>query len=254
MGADPLDMPWGWWLRIVGGALEDDAGRRWRNVRQAYWCGELGFPDPPQPSEQQELLLRVLTAIDGRSGHRREMGHDLLQGDILFWRFYQCWLVSTGLLVGDGSPYAAPLSPKGRSVMLMLQATREPAWVELPFADLIDAIRQPDRTEADEGREASLKTFERAVARRTYVFARERTGRSYTVTLTGISVGARMPTRRVMWSHPFSDERARDDFFAWLAQRVDRWDDWGALAYGRGAPALTQRLLTLFLEGGGFPS
>lgn len=40
------------------------------------------------------------------------------------------------------------------------------------------------------------------------------------VTLTGHLVDARMPTRSRMWSLSFRDERARDDSFAWLAERV----------------------------------
>ncbi|WP_274602278.1 hypothetical protein [Sphingomonas sp. CFBP 8760] len=42
-----------------------------------------------------------------------------------------------------------------------------------------------------------------------------------------------MPTRSVIWSHSFAASPARDDFFGWLADRVDRWDDWARLAYER---------------------
>jgi hypothetical protein len=31
----------------------------------------------------------------------------------------------------------------------------------------------------------------------------------------------------------------------WMNERVDRWQDWGGLAYKQGARALTERLLQL---------
>lgn len=71
------------------------------------------------------------------------------------------------------------------------------------------------------------------------------------VTLTDHLIGARMPTRSRMWSLSFGDERARDDFFAWLAERVASWEDWGHIAYDRGAKALTDHLLTLFVVASG---
>ena len=41
------------------------------------------------------------------------------------------------------------------------------------------------------------------------------------------------------------DPRVRDDFFAWMAERVDRWPDWGGIAWRKGGPALTDHLLGL---------
>ncbi len=255
-GMDGADLPWGWWLRSSRGALEDEQGRRWHSVRVAYWRGHLRFPPNNATSEQQELLLRVLCAVGRRGSSGTETMHDLLGGDLMFWRFYQCWLGSVGLLevAGGHTVFGAPLSAEGRSVMLMLQATRDPAWTDLPFADIVEAAGRVDFDEAEGERESALQAFEHGVAGLPYVFARERVGRTHLVTLTGIGQGGRMPVRRVVWSQPFGGPMTRDDFYAWLAERVDRWDAWGDLAYGSGAPALTQRLLTLFLETGGLPS
>jgi len=255
-GTDAADLPWGWWLRTSRGALEDEQGRRWYSVRDAYWQGHLRFPPNGAAPEQQELLFRVLCAVDRRGSSRRETMHDLLGGDLMFWRFYQCWLGSVGLLevAGGNTVFGAPLSAEGRSVLLMLQATRYPEWIDLPFAGIADAVEGREGGPADQARETALRTFEQSVVGRRHVFARERVGGSHVVTLTGLGTGARMPVRRVMWSHPFARAEVRDDFFAWLAERVDRWDAWGDLAYGSGAPTFTQRLLTLFLEGGGWPS
>ncbi|TPG12985.1 hypothetical protein EAH84_06045 [Sphingomonas oligophenolica] len=83
------------------------------------------------------------------------------------------------------------------------------------------------------------------------MFARENVGRHYVVTLTSVALEARMPTRRVNWSLSFVDQRGRDDFFAWVAKRVDRWDDWRMMAHELGQDVLTQHLLTLVIQAGG---
>lgn len=250
------DLPWGWWLRARPNGLEGDDGRVWRTVREAFWVGELGFPAIHLAQEQQELFTRVLTSIDARWLAGAESRHELFNGDMLFWRFYQCWLGSIRMLDvrHHSSVLEAPLRPEGRSVMLMMQATREPPWEDLPMADVVEAVASNGRGEADAAREAALREFERAVVRRRHVFARERVGRSHLITLTGVATDARMPTRRVSWSQSFADERHRDDLFAWIAHRVERWDDWWDLAHGRGGEALTQRLLTLVVQGGGLAS
>lgn len=245
------DLPWGWWLRARGGVLEDDDGGRWHSVRDAFWQGRLKFPDIHFAPEQHELLLRVLTTLASNWASQTEILHDLFAGDGLLRGFYMCWLESVGMLDDRNRPLGERLSDEGRSVMLMLQATREPSWIDLPIASVVDAVRAVGRGPADDLREAALKALEREVARRRHVFARERVGKSHLVTLTGIAVDARMPTRRVIWSQSFAEARTRDDFFAWLAERVHRWDDWGALAYSKGAVALTQRFFTLLIEEGG---
>jgi hypothetical protein len=251
------EMPWGWWLRVRGGVLEDDEGKRWHSVRDAYWEGHLRFPDIHFAPEQHELLLRALTTIDAR-GAGAEGRHDLFGGDMMFWRFYQCWLSSIGLLdCSPGfsgfpvSPLDAKLSVEGRSVMLMLQATRDPEWEALPSRGVVAAVVASGRGPADVSREQALQAFERSLGRRRHVFAREKIHRSFLVTLTGIAMEARMPTKRVSWSQSFTDEKGRDDFFAWLAQRVDRWDDWGTLAHEEGADAFTRHLLALIVQSGG---
>lgn len=251
------DLPWGWWLRANGGVLEDDKGRKWHTVREAFWQGKLHYPETHVAGEQHELLLRVLSAMHIGRVSARERKEDLFDGNMLFRRFYMCWLASIGLLdmIDDlgrpVGPLDAPLNAEGRSVMLMLQATREPEWEVLPMSDIIEAIATSDRGAADDARERALNSFERDVRRRRHVFARERVGGLHLITLTGIGtgVGVRMPVRRVMWSQSFTDERARDDLFAWLAVRVDRWDDLGAMAYRMGASELTQHIFKLFIIG-----
>ena len=245
-------LPWGWWLRASGAQIEDEQGRKWNSVRDAYWRGNLSFPFTPVADEQQELLLRSLLAIDCRGALGVESKIDLFGDNFLFWRFYENWLGSVGLLdTNDQRLRGSHLSLEGRSVMLMLQATRQPEYEGMPLREVIEAIVRASRGHDAGAREATLMAFERQVGFRRHAFARERVGRSHLVTLTGIATDARMPTRRVTWSHAFTDAAARDDLFAWLTQRGDCWDAWGDMAYRKGADAFTSHLLTLVIEVGG---
>ncbi len=247
LGGQVDGMPWGWWLRVVDGRLQDPEGNKWSSVRDAFWRGRLGFPETHIALEQHELLLRVLMSIDRPFGDGVERNHDLFGGDMAAWRFYMCWLHSVGLTsptTGQWS-FNGPLSPEGRSVLAMLQATRDPGHAVLSFSAVLEAVRAAGRTAADFDREQSLRLFERGVVRLQFLFAREMLAGRPVVTLTGLGDG-RMPLRRVIWSLSFPVEDVRDNFFAWLAQRVDRWEDWGGMAYRKGADALTTHLLGLF--------
>ena len=241
-------VPWGWWLRARDNGIEDPDGNMWESVRQAFWEGHLRFPASHLVAEQLELLLRVLAAIDARCGLPEESRHDLFGGDMLFWRYYRCWLSSVGLTerLPSGDSLGSPLSDEGRSVLAMLIATRDPEMVTVPLSRVLDAVRAAGQTVADDEREEALRLFERGVSAMPHVFARERLNRHFLVTLTGLDTIARMPMRKVVWSKSFPDETVRDDFFAWIADRVDRWEDWYRLAYSRGADGLTQHLLGLF--------
>lgn len=239
--------PWGWWLRAQGGVIVDPEGREWASVRDAFWQGRLGFPATHVAPEQHELLLRVLLSIERPYGDTTERVHDIFSGDMMFWRFHHCWLVSVGLV--DRMPgllgFNSALTAEGRSVLAMLLATRDPGHAVLSLSAVLEAMRAAGRTAADGAREDALRSIERGVVRMLYLFAREELAGRPVVTLTGMA-GGRMPMRRVMWSQSFTDPDVRDNFFAWLTQRVDRWEDWGAMAYSKGADALTTHLLGLF--------
>lgn len=249
----PGDLPWGCWLRANGSVLENVDGRIWSSVRQAFWEGELGMPPCHGASEQLELMLRALIALDPHRCRQAENRQDLFGGDLAFWRFYHCWLASIGMVGASDcpsmavSPFDRRLGPEGRSIVMMLEATREPALERLPMPAVIDAVVASMRSADDEAREEALQAFERQVGLRRHVFARERVGRSHLVTLSSTQGGggARMPVRRVTWSQAFEDAAVRDELFAWLAARVVRWDDWGALAYGSGADVFGRHLLGL---------
>jgi hypothetical protein len=222
-------------------------------VREAFWQGELGFPEVHFGPEQHELMLRTMSSLASPRSDRSESMHDLFGGDMMFWRFYMCWLASIGMIAtrgaaGErGSPLEGKLGPEGMSVLMMLRATRDPAWEALPIAEVLDAVASSLRRPGYGERERVLREFERSVGVRRHVFARERVGRSHLVTLTGFASGPgiRMPTRRVTWSQAFTDASPRDDLFAWLAVRAERWDDWGEMAYSRGGEAFGRHLLGL---------
>lgn len=253
------ELPWGWWLRAERGGFVDDRGRVWRSVRDAFWEGELGFPPVHFAPEQHELMLRAMTAIQFGWRGVAEQQHDVFDGDMMFWRFHHCWLASIGMLEtspegGGKSPWSnalsAGLSALGRSVLMMLQGTREPEFERLPMAAVVAAVTANHGLDA-EARERALAKFEHEVGFRRHLFAREGIGKHRMVTLTGITAGARMPTRNIAWSQSFADARSRDDMFAWLAARVHRWDDWGELAHRKGADALTRHLLSVIVGSGG---
>lgn len=243
------DLPWGWWLRATGRGLEDGEGGVWPDVRTAFWEGRLGMRSGHLAKEQQELLLRVLTAINAGWFSPVESRTDLFGGDMVFWRFYMCWLGSAGLTAVTDRARAleAGLGEEGRAALLMLRATRDPQWIDLPMPAVVDAVRRAGHGAADDAREEALRVFERGTTPLMQVFARERVGRACLVTLTSIDSSDRMPTRRVVWSASFLDERHRDDLFGWLAERVHRWEDWGVIARSRGACGLTEHLLTMLV-------
>ena len=168
----------------------------------------------------------------------------LFRGNLGLWTFYMCWLGTVGLLQRGSTD---DLSPEGRSVLMMLMATRDPEWEDLPIADVMAAVVAASRDPSDRDREQALQDFERAIGLRRHVFARETVGQSQAITLTSMASGspAKMPVRRVTWSLAFDDQIVRDELFAWIAARLDHWDHWGRMAYSRGGGAFTQHLLGL---------
>jgi hypothetical protein len=247
----PGELPWGWWLRVNGNHFEDEEGGRWKSVRDAFWQSELGFCDMSTVPAQLEFLLRILLSVDMGGRGETESQYELFRGEPLFWNFYMCWLGTVGLLAETGPRGVSQdrLSPEGRSAVMMLMATREPEWEDLPIADILEAVVASLRSQLDQNRDQALQDFERAIGIRRHVFTREKVGRLHVITLTSMANGrpARMPTRRVTWSLALDNEVVRDALFAWIAARVDHWDNWGTMAYGRGAGAFTQRLLALFV-------
>ncbi|WP_066483754.1 MULTISPECIES: hypothetical protein [unclassified Sphingomonas] len=237
---EPL-LPWGWWLRVNGDALEAPDGREYGSVREAFWCGLLKFPTALMDAHL-EFLFRVLLGFTRHRGADVEQHHDLFASDPLYWRFYISWLQSIGLLENGSA-----VSRFGRSVLLMLQATRHPEPAELPMVEIVEAVRREMAGPETQQLEQALQAFERQAGQMPTIFAREQVGRSHLITLTIMDTDSQMSLRRVVWSIGFADRLLRDRLFAWLAERVHCWERWGELAYVQGAAALTNRLITMAL-------
>ncbi|MGI4732229.1 MAG: hypothetical protein ACRYFW_10810 [Janthinobacterium lividum] len=242
-------LPWGWWLRAGPVGLEDGEGGVWPSVRAAFWEGRLGMRSGHVGLEQQELLVRVLTDMDAEGHAASRLVQDVFEGNAFFWRFNMCWLASIGMTIAAdrGTGLERQLSDEGRAAMLMLLATQDPEWIDLPMRGVVDTLARASLGDAHDAREAALCAFERGMTRLRHVFARERAGRAYLVTLTSIDPVERMPIRRIVWSASFWDAKTRDDLFAWLAERVHRWDDWGAKVRSLGARALSDHLLAMLV-------
>jgi len=242
---DGQPLPWGWWLRADDSALRDEDGRSWSTVRDAYWIGALGFPDRVGSTEEQERFLRALVSIAQQRDYHPSLINELFGGDRSLWNFYEGWLVSIGVYVREPSAYSGSLTVLGKSVMRMLQATRKPEWVALPLATILNEL---DRTrKGPTVDEAAILAFEQQASAMPARFGREKAGTNFLVTLTMIDVRQAMPLRRVVWGQSFKDERHRDCFFAWLANKVADWEVWANLAYWRGPSYLTDHLLKLLL-------
>lgn len=81
-----------------------------------------------------------------------------------------------------------------------------------------------------------------------YRVVREPTADRPGVKLMDVQIGSNVPLTRVLWSMSFPDDHARDRLFAWLAHRVDRWEEWGELAARKGARELSELLLELAFD------
>lgn len=58
-----------------------------------------------------------------------------------------------------------------------------------------------------------------------------------------------MPLIRAVWSPRFHDDHARDSFFDWLCERLDRWQAWAGIAFNSSGAALTAHFLSLLASG-----
>lgn len=242
-------LPWGYWLQTRDGVFVDEGGREWRSVREAFWVGRLGmrpldhdYGREKTMHEELERLTAVLAAQDRRILLGRESATDMFDGSHAFERFHSAWTWGFGLTDEQS------LTVEGRAVLLMLVATRPYELGRLPVGpDAMRAIIGADAgVEAREQWFAEIDAFARDLAFR---FVRSEVGRSPCVELVGDDSTARMPTRRAFWSQGFRHEHDRDQLFAWLCERLDRWDDWGRLVAKRGAAEFQQHLVELLVLG-----
>ena len=99
----------------------------------------------------------------------------------------------------------------------------------------------PDQAQRDR----LIAQQERATLHLQYRFGRKDIAGQPAIVLAGVGLGPNIPLTRVLWSVTFADDYARDRMLFWLHERIDRWPDWGELAYRQGARALSERLMQL---------
>ena len=140
----------------------------------------------------------------------------------------------------------ADLSPEGRAVLVMLASTRSPdaapLAIGLPTLKSFNGLAgTPDQDERDR----LIAAQEHASLHLQYRFGRKDIAGQPAIVLAGVGLGPNIPLTRVLWSVTFADDYARDRMLFWLHERIDRWPDWGELAYRQGARALSERLMQL---------
>lgn len=244
-------LPWGYWLTSIGKApgeppLVDEDGRVWKSVRQAFWVGRLGLPDwvDARMTPFVEFMMCYLAIVDGRFVSRQERVRDIFLGDGHFETFFGAWLEASGLV----SRHRSELTAEGRAALMMLIATRtlEDAADDVGLA-WIDARRgsagPAERTAAAD----MVRESETVAARMAHRFAVDDLAGLPAVKLIGLRITREIPVRSTVWSisWPDRDRHARDRFYLWLLERIDRWDDWSALVAAHGSRALTEHLMRL---------
>lgn len=244
-------LPWGYWLTSVGDVpgeppLVDNEGRTWGSVREAFWVGRLGLPKVAefQMTGMLEFMMCYLAMFDERLVARQERAKDLFLGDRHFDRFYFLWMESIGLME------SVPNRPtvEGRAALLMLIATRTREDAEeavgLEWVDANRSVAPPaDRAVAAE----MVRRNEEVAARMAHRFAVDEIGGMPAVKLIGLRITPEIPVRSTVWSMtwPDRDRHARDSFYLWLIERIDRWDEWNAIVARLGSRALTEHLMRL---------
>ena len=244
-------LPWGYWLVSTSDVpgrppLVDEDGRKWGSVREAFWTGRLGLPSlyASAANAVMEFMASYLAIVDGRFVAPEERYRDIFRRDGHLDRFFQTYMLAAGLVrEDDGRPTA-----EGRAVLLMLIATRTAEDAEEDVGlDWIVANRAVAGHSERRGAAEEVERRERVAARMPHRFTTDIIGRDPAVKLIGLRITQEIPVRSTLWtmSWPEGDRHARDRFYIWLLERIDRWDDWSELVSRQGARALTEHFMKL---------
>ncbi|RJX68526.1 hypothetical protein D6858_05760 [Tsuneonella suprasediminis] len=245
------DLPWGYWMVSNGAVpgeppLIDEDGREWGSVREAFWINRLGLPaiHSRWMNGIMEFMASYLAIADGRFVAAEERVRDIFLSDGHLDQFFRAYLLAAGLVNDtDGRP-----TPEGRAALLMLIATRtrEDASEDVGL-DWIVANRtvagHSERLAAAE----QIERRERVAARMAHRFVTDTIGHEPAVKLIGLRITQAIPVRSTLWTMtwPDNDRFARDCFYLWLLERIDRWDDWSEMVTRYSARALTEHFLKL---------
>ena len=245
-------LPWGHWLMVDDHGSDriiDEEGRHWSSVRDCLWRSRLGMPklDRDVQDEGLEFLLTVLAVIDRRLLGIEEFTHALFNDSMVVAAHYAQWLIGQGLVEHNscGRP-DGPLTCEGYAVLVMLASTRSPEHAPIPIGlNWINNRRGLDHGKPHKGLKELLSKQEALADQLQYRFVRRDIFDTPGIALVGEGLGPTIPLRRTIWSLSFPDNHARDRFYLWLHERLDRWLDWGEMAQAKSGRVLSEHLLQL---------
>lgn len=249
------ELPWGYWLRLERlrdrhDVFIDPEGREWNGLREAFWFGRLGMPTSGGGPHHDilEIMLMVLLNLCRRSSSERELTFEVFGGNLAAGRLFGFWMSSIGLIDPNRANSAGlgDVTAEGRSVMMMLGATRPQAVRAMRPSPVSVGTLATLGTGLTDG-EARMREVEEGSTSWPMAFQRRDVGRQFAIVLVKRDVDAPVPVARTAWSQTFTSQRDRDELYDWICRRVDRWDAWGALAWSNGGSGLTSHLLSLVL-------
>lgn len=241
-------LPWGYWLVSTGDVpgqppLIDEDGRIWNSVRQAFWEGRLGL-GRFRNDITLDFITSYLAIVDSRFVPEQECVEDIFEADRNLANFFEDFLTAAGLMTHR----RGRLTQEGRAVLMMLIATRTLDSAENNVGmDWILAHRstggREERTEAADKVQRAEQVAERMLHR----FATDTIDDLPSVKLVGLHITNEIPVRSTLWtmSWPVANSFARDQFYLWLVERIDRWDHWSEMVSRGGARALTEHFMKL---------
>jgi hypothetical protein len=254
------NLPWGWWMRTVTmpnweTVILDEEGRRWANLRDAFWAGRLNMSlhNPVVVCQGLELLLAMLASKSRDIVPHVENSVALFDGNARFYRLWTYWLVSTRLIetAPSWSPFDAKLSAEGVSVLRMLIATRSPELSAIPIGpDAATMFGEPgSAAECDRARFDAVLATHAALRKMNCAVIREDLFGQHLVEMLHRDFGDPIPMVRTIWTFVCSDAASRDRLHRWMHDRLDRWPAWCELVLKTGPHSLTQHLLELLTIG-----
>lgn len=213
-------------------------------MRDAFWCGRLGFPDSYASDDVLEFMASYMAIMDGRFVKDEERVRDVFDGDHHADTLFCAILEAAGLV----DKLSRRLTPEGRAVLLMLIATRrqDNAQEDVGMAWIVanrTVVGWKERQTAAE----QVERREQVAARMMHRFATDEIDGNPAIKLIGLRITREIPVRSTLWSMMWDsgDRLGRDRFYLWLLERIDRWDDWSEMVTKHGARALTEHFMKL---------
>lgn len=242
------DLPWGYWLVSSGTSgqppLIDEDGTEWASVRDAFWCGRLGFPDTYASDHVLDFMASYMAIMDGRFVPDEERVRDVFDGDHHAATLFDVVLKAAGLTETD----SRRLTPEGQAVLLMLIATRnrDNAREDVGL-DWIIANRTIAGWKERQSAAEQVERREQVAARMMHRFATDEMDGKPAVKLIGLRITREIPVRSTLWSMTWECQNRydRDRFYLWLLERIDRWDTWSEMVSREGARALSEHFMKL---------